>query len=306
MGKISYKYFSCFYFKRQGKIIKQMEKAIPIIVGPTASGKSKFSIECAKRINGEIINADSLQVYKDIQILSARPTLEEQEGVPHHLYGYMGADETSSLMSWLQDVKKVLKTAKNPIFVGGTGLYIKALTEGIPPMPSIPDNIREKVRKMDIEEVKSKVKETSAMDPQRLRRALEIELSTGKPFSYFQNLERIKIIDKKFQIFFLNPPRKVLYERCDKRFIQMLISGAIDEVKHLNQINATGGVTKAIGVKQISKWLSGEYTNQKMIEEATKETRHYAKRQVTWFKNQFKEKITFDSNQTDDILKTYF
>lgn len=283
-----------------------MQKPIPIIVGPTASGKSAFSIQVAKRTNGEIINADSLQVYKDLKILSARPSLEEQEGIKHHLYGYMSAFETSSVMGWLKDVKDIINQVENPIFIGGTGLYVKALTEGISPMPDIPDEIRNLVRQMDIEEVKSKVKGCSAIDPQRLRRALEVELSTGKPFSYFQNLEKIKVIDKKFQIFFLSPPRNILYERCDKRFIQMLSQGAIEEVKYLQEIKATGGVTKAIGVKQISQWLNNEISNKEMIEEACKETRHYAKRQVTWFKNQFDNKITFTPEQTKEVLKTYF
>ena len=283
-----------------------MQKPIPIIVGPTASGKSAFSIQVAKRTNGEVINADSLQVYKDLKILSARPSLEEQEGIKHHLYGYMSAFETSSVMGWLKDVKDIINQVENPIFIGGTGLYVKALTEGISPMPDIPDEIRNLVRQMDIEEVKSKVKGCSAIDPQRLRRALEVELSTGKPFSYFQNLEKIKVIDKKFQIFFLNPPRNILYERCDKRFIQMLSQGAIEEVKYLQEIKATGGVTKAIGVKQISQWLNNEISNKEMIEEACKETRHYAKRQVTWFKNQFDNKITFTPEKTKEVLKTYF
>ncbi|MBO7244091.1 MAG: tRNA (adenosine(37)-N6)-dimethylallyltransferase MiaA [Alphaproteobacteria bacterium] len=283
-----------------------MQKPIPIIVGPTASGKSKFSIAVAKRINGEIINADSLQVYKDIQILSARPTQAEQEGIPHHLYGYMNAFETSSVMGWLKDVEEIIKNIKNPVFVGGTGLYVKALVEGISPMPDIPPEIREQVRNMDIEEVKTKVKECVAIDPQRLRRALEVELTTGKSFLYFQNQKKIKLIDKEFQIFFLNPPRNILYERCDKRFIKMLTEGAIEEVKYLNSINANGGITKAIGIKQISKWLKGEISNQEMIEDACKETRHYAKRQITWFKNQFKDKITFTPEQISDILNSYF
>ncbi len=283
-----------------------MQKTIPVIVGPTASGKSIFSLKVAKRIDGEIINADSLQVYKDLQILSARPSQIEQNGIPHHLYGYMTANETCSVMGWLNNVKNIINQIKNPIFIGGTGLYIKALTEGISPMPDIPEEIREKVRNMDIEEVKSKVKDSLATDPQRLRRALEVELSTGKPFSYFQSLEKIKIIDKEFKIFFLNPPRKLLYERCDNRFIQMLTQGAIEEVKHLIEIQATGGVTKAIGVKQITKWINGEISNKEMIEEACKETRHYAKRQITWFKNQFDNKITFTPEQIDDVLKNHF
>ena len=306
MTKILYSHLNRFYKKKQGKLYIQMQKPIPVIVGPTAGGKSKFSIEVAKRLNGDIINADSLQVYKDIQILSARPNIAEQEGIPHHLYGYMNAYETCSVSKWIEDVKQKLETIKNPVFVGGTGMYISALTQGISPMPEIPNEIREKVRLMPIEEVKSLVKECNATDPQRLRRALEVELSTGKPFLYFQTQPKIKPVDKNFQIFFLNPPREELYERCDKRFIQMLASGAIDEVKHLNKIKATGGVLKAIGVKQISQWLNGDISNQEMIEDATKETRHYAKRQITWFKNQFKEAITFQPSDIENVLKTYF
>ncbi len=283
-----------------------MQKTIPIIVGPTASGKSAFSLKLAQQINGEIINADSLQVYKDILILSARPSVQEQRGIPHHLYGYLDAYTTPSVASWLEDVKSTLQTIKTPLFVGGTGMYIKALTEGISPIPEVDENIRELVRQMPLEEVKSKVINCKAIDPQRLRRALEVQLTTGKPLQYFQELPKTKIIDKDFEIYFLNPDRAWLYERCDQRFIQMLQQGAIEEVKHLKKINATGGITKAIGIKQISQWLDGEISNEEMILKATQATRHYAKRQVTWFKNQFPKAISFKPNEIDEVLKTIF
>lgn len=283
-----------------------MKKPIPIIAGPTAGGKSAFALKVANRLNAQIINADSLQVYKDILILSARPTVEEQKGILHHLYGYIDAYTTMSVASWLTNVKECLDKIETPIFVGGTGLYIKALTEGISTIPEVDPFVRELVRQMPIEEVHAKVVDCTAIDPQRLRRALEVQLSTGKPLKYFQDQPKVKITDKEFQIFFLNPDRNDLYNRCNKRFINMLEIGAIEEVKHLNKINATGGVKKAIGVNQISKWLNNEISKEQMIEEATKETRHYAKRQVTWFKNQFPNAVSFKPSEISDILNIYF
>ena len=283
-----------------------MKKPIPVIAGPTASGKTNFSLQAANRLNAHIINADSLQVYKDILVLSARPSTEEQQGIPHHLYGYVDAYTTMSVATWLNDVSPLLKEIQTPLFVGGTGLYIKSLTEGISVIPEVDPVVRQQVREMPIEEVQSKVINCTAIDQQRLRRALEVQLSTGKPLSYFQEQPKVKITDKEFQIFFLNPDRETLYNRCNQRFIQMLETGAIDEVKHLNQINATGGVKKAIGVLQISKWLNNEISKDEMIENATKETRHYAKRQVTWFKNQFPNAVVFQPHETGEILDTYF
>ncbi len=283
-----------------------MQKTIPIIVGPTASGKSSFALKLAKHIEGEIVNTDALQVYQDLTILSARPTFDEQQGIPHHLYGYLDFNTTASVTSWLNDVKSIINSLKNPIFVGGTGMYIKTLVEGISPMPDIDPNIRELVRNMPIEEIKAKVIDCNAQDPQRLKRALEIQLTTGKSIKYFQEQPKIKIINENFKIFFLNPDRAWLYQRCNSRFIQMLQNGAIDEVKYLKSNNASGGVTKAIGYKQISDWIDNQITNKEMIIKATQETRHYAKRQITWFKNQFKNAITFTLENADNILKEYF
>ncbi len=283
-----------------------MQKTIPIIVGPTASGKSSFALKLAKHIEGEIVNADALQVYQDLTILSARPTFDEQQGIPHHLYGYLDFNTTACVTSWLNDVKSIINSLKNPIFVGGTGMYIKTLVEGISPMPDIDPNIRELVRNMPIEEIKAKVIDCNAQDPQRLKRALEIQLTTGKSIKYFQEQPKIKIINENFKIFFLNPDRAWLYQRCNSRFIQMLQNGAIDEVKYLKSNNASGGVTKAIGYKQISDWIDNQITNKEMIIKATQETRHYAKRQITWFKNQFKNAITFTPENADNILKEYF
>lgn len=279
-----------------------MLKEIPIIVGPTASGKSSLALQLAQHISGEIINADSLQVYQDLKILSARPQEKETQNIKHHLYGFVDAYTTYNVAQWLEDVKKTLKNVKNPIFVGGTGLYIKALTEGISQIPEIDTKIREYVRNLPIEDVQKKIKECKATDPQRLRRALEVELSTGKPLSYFQQT-KIKIIEEKFKIYFLNPPRELLYKNCNNRFETMLQTGAVEEVKDLIQKRATGGVLKAIGIKEITAWLAGEISKKEMIEKASQATRNYAKRQITWFKNQFKEAMEINSPDLNLIIK---
>lgn len=263
-----------------------MEQKIYVIVGPTASGKSGLALNLAKKINGCIINADSMQIYKDLKILSARPDETDMNGIPHYLYGYLDAYQTNSVSDWLMRVVEKLKEVERPILVGGTGMYVSALINGLSPIPDVDPVIRETVRSMSIDDVKKQVKECSAVDPQRLRRALEIQLSTGKSLSYFQNLPKIKLLDANFNIFFVNPEREVLYHNCNQRLMQMVNNGAIEEVRHLLNIQATGGVMKAIGVPEIIEYLSGKSSFERMVQQIQLSTRHYAKRQVTWFKNQ--------------------
>lgn len=263
-----------------------MERKIYVIVGPTASGKSGLALNLAKKINGCIVNADSMQIYKDLKILSARPDETDMNGIPHYLYGYLDAYQTNSVSDWLKRAVEKLKEVERPILVGGTGMYVSALINGLSPIPNVDPVIRETVRNMSIDDVKKQVKECSAIDPQRLRRALEIQLSTGKTLSYFQNLPKIKLLDANFDIFFVNPERDILYHNCNQRLVQMVNNGAIEEVRHLLNINATGGVVKAIGVPEIVEYLSGKNSFEKMVQQIQLSTRHYAKRQVTWFKNQ--------------------
>lgn len=263
-----------------------MERKIYVIVGPTASGKSGLALNLAKKINGCIVNADSMQIYKDLKILSARPDETDMNGIPHYLYGYLDAYQANSVSDWLKRAVEKLKEVERPILVGGTGMYVSALINGLSPIPNVDPVIRETVRNMSIDDVKKQVKECSAIDPQRLRRALEIQLSTGKTLSYFQNLPKIKLLDANFDIFFVNPERDILYHNCNQRLVQMVNNGAIEEVRHLLNINATGGVVKAIGVPEIVEYLSGKNSFEKMVQQIQLSTRHYAKRQVTWFKNQ--------------------
>ncbi len=270
-------------------------RKIYVVCGPTAGGKSALALQMARACGGSVINADSMQIYKDLSVLSARPSDDEMENVPHLLYGYADAYYESCVQDWLDKVISEVQRIEVPVFVGGTGMYIGALINGLSPIPDVDMSIREQVRQMPLEEVKSLVKECVFTDSQRLRRALEVQLSTGKTLSYFQKLPKIKPINADFKVLFVNPPRSVLYDRCNTRFIKMIEKGAIDEVRNLIKLNATGGVIKAIGVPEIADYLAGQLTYEKMIEQAQLSTRHYAKRQVTWFKHQLETVIEVEN-----------
>lgn len=261
------------------------KKSVFIIGGPTASGKSALALRLAEFVNGSIVNGDSLQIYKDLQILSARPSKDEMKDIPHYLFGYVDAWTVGSITDWLQEIEKVVPQLDYPIVVGGTGMYLDALVNGVSPIPDIDPEIRKKVRKMPIEKVRSLVKDCSFFDPQRLKRALEVQLSTGKSLNYFYKLPKKKVLDVEFKLIHVLPERERVYENCKNRFYQMIEAGAIDEVVHLNEINATGGLLKAIGVKEIQHYLQKLITKDQMIEQAITATRQYAKRQMTWFRH---------------------
>ncbi len=271
-----------------------MEKQVILIAGPTASGKSDLAIRLAHQYNGEIVNADSQQVYADLRILSARPN-EETLDVKHHLYGYLNASETGTVLDWVQRAAETIKTLETPIVVGGTGMYIDALIHGISVIPDVDPDVRAQVRQMDLEEVQSLVVDCKAVDSQRLRRALEVQLTTGKPLSYFQKQPKQKFLDAVFQTFLVLPRRDILYERINARVLKMIETGAVDEVKHLIDIGATGGVVKAIGVPQITDYLNGLVDEKTMIHKIQQDTRHYAKRQMTWFRHQFQADLVLDN-----------
>ncbi len=265
--------------------MKQKNK-IYVIVGPTASGKSSLALRLARDIHGCIVNADSMQIYQDLQIISARPTVEEMEGIPHYLYGYADAHFQSSVMDWCERVKDLIPQVECPVFVGGTGMYISALIQGINHIPAVDPSVRQTVRDMPLDEVKAKVWACSATDPQRLRRALEVQLTTGKPLQYFQQQPRIRIIEADFEVIYLRPDRAWLYERCALRFHQMIAAGGVEEVAQLLTKYPTGGVLKAIGVPEICSYLQGHISKEDMCCQAILSTRHYAKRQMTWFNHQ--------------------
>lgn len=278
-----------------------MQKII-VIAGATASGKSELALRLAKKKDGCIVNGDSIQVYEDIPLLTARPTEKEMAGVKHYLYGYLNCHQNSTVLSWLEKVADVLKNNLHPIVVGGTGMYLDALINGINAIPDVPIDVREYVRQMPLETIKKQVSECSAVDPQRLRRALEVQLATGKTLAWFQKQPRKKYIQADYVKIWLNPPRDILYERCNTRFLKMIDQGAMDQVEALNKKMPVGGITKAIGYNQITSFLNGQMNREEMIASATQATRNYAKRQITWFKNQLKaDYILNDCSQDIDL-----
>ncbi|MBY3379551.1 tRNA (adenosine(37)-N6)-dimethylallyltransferase MiaA [Rhizobium laguerreae] len=276
-----------------------------LITGPTASGKSALAVELARRHDGAVVNADSMQVYDTLRVLTARPSEEEMQGVPHHLYGHVPADAAYSTGAWLRDVTALLPTLRAagrlPVFVGGTGLYFKALTGGLSDMPEVPEALREKLRARLVEEGPDGLyAELAEADPamaaslnrqdgQRIVRALEVIKATGRSIVDFQGRSGPVVIDadeaRKIAVL---PDRAVLHQRINGRFEKMLQQGAEDEVRALLALDlpAEAPVMKAIGVSQIAAMVRGEMTRDEVLEKGAAATRQYAKRQMTWFRNQ--------------------
>ncbi|MBQ4471703.1 MAG: tRNA (adenosine(37)-N6)-dimethylallyltransferase MiaA [Alphaproteobacteria bacterium] len=250
-----------------------------VIGGPTASGKSALAIRLAQKLRGEIVNGDAIQVYQDLCILSARPSVEDEALVPHHLFGYVDAWTTPSITDWLQQVADIVPKLNNPIIVGGTGMYLDALVNGISPIPDIPTEIRNEVREMPLEEVCAEVKDCRFSDPQRLRRALEVQRTTGRPLSYFQKLKKIKYLDADFYEIQVLPDREVVYQNCADRFGIMMQMGVVAEVVDLMKKKPTGGVLKAIGLNAITSYIKKEISKEEMENLVVTATRQYAKRQ---------------------------
>lgn len=275
---------------------------IHLLYGPTASGKSARALELAREQNGVVINADATQLYADLRILSARPDEREMQGIPHRLYGILPGDTPASAALWLERVKSEIETTwqigKLPILCGGTGLYLKALQEGLSPMPVVPEAVRAKAALMSNAEIHARLCETDpetaarlkAGDTQRLRRAWEVIEASGKPFSFWRNQPKTRIFPQaEFYLENMMPPRDLLYARCDARFLQMLERGAVEEVRALLTRNyaATLPIMKAVGVPEISVHLRGEITLAEATARAQQATRNYAKRQLTWGRNQW-------------------
>ena len=266
------------------------KQKVYVIAGPTASGKSGLALDLAEKIKGEIINADAFQVYGGLQVLTARPTSSEMRGIPHHLYGYVDNFTQEDVAGWVQKATSIIPNIKNPVVVGGTGLYLSVLMNGLSPMPDISPEVRDGVRQMDPKEVVSKLKKVEIPnDIQRQRRALEVLLETGKPIEYFQKLPKKKYIDADFRPIVLLPEREKLYKKIEERLIQMLKQNVVGEVQNLLVSSATGGVMKAIGVKELIDFINKKSDLPTVTERILLATRHYAKRQMTWFRHQMPE-----------------
>lgn len=284
---------------------------IILLGGPTASGKSSLALKWAKEHDGEIVNADSMQIYRELNIITACPTAQEMAETPHHLYRHLKGDDPCSAERWSLMAKETLddiwSRGKVPIVVGGTGLYFKALVYGLSKIPEIDENIRSDVRK-DVEEngpqqahaklasLDPEIAERLATaDSQRISRALEVVLSTNKTLSYWQSLpEEGGLIDEDVDMsrHILLRDRAELYQRCNDRFEKMIRNDdAINEVRELMALNypATLPVMKSLGVPQIIEYLNGNLSLEETITLSQTATRQFAKRQMTWFRNQFSD-----------------
>ena len=286
----------------------QTKTSAVLIAGPTASGKSQLALELARQSGGVIINTDSMQVYRDLGVLTARPTVEEEAAAPHRLYGHVDASINFSAGAWVTDAAKALEDARAqhrlPIFVGGTGLYFKALTRGLSAVPPIAPEIRESVRArlerdgveaLHAELTKRDLASAERLKPRdrtRIARALEVVEATGRPLTDWHREGLPPILPPgEFAALFLAPERDALYARIDARFDAMLKAGALEEVAALaaRKLDPLLPAMKAHGVPALIRHMRGEL----MLEEAATigraDTRHYAKRQFTWFRHQLPE-----------------
>ena len=294
---------------------------IILIYGPTASGKSTFSVKLAKRINGEIINADSMQVYKDLKILSARPSRKDYQKIKHHLYGFLSSKKNFSSGEWLKLAKKkildIKKKKKIPILVGGTGLYFKVLIEGLVNIPNIPIKYRKEIRSL-YEELGSKKffsklinldplikNKINPSDTQRALRAYEIKLFTKKSmYDWFKNTKTEYENDDFYKIY-IDFPRDKLIKRINTRALDMVNRGAIFEVKKFLKLKIQSSKTahKAIGIQEIRDFLNKKMEISEVIERISIKTRQYAKRQVTWARGNMKDWNKISSDALNKFLK---
>ena len=280
-----------------------MSKII-LISGPTASGKSSFAIKLAKKIKGEVVNADSMQVYKQLSILTARPKKKDKKNIKHHLYGFQSVTKKFSTGVWLKLVKsrinEIQKRNKVPILVGGTGLYFKSLTEGLVKIPNIPLRFRNKVRllqkRIGQEKFYKKLitidplvkKQINSNDVQRTIRAFEIKKFTKKSITEWFKKTKILFDPSSFVKIYIDFPREVLVNRIKKRVDQMFNEGAILEVKKFNRLKVKkdNSSRKVIGIEEIGKLINGEINLIEAKERIFIKTRQYAKRQTTWSRGQ--------------------
>ncbi len=282
-----------------------MKPAI-LIHGPTASGKTQLSIEVARKLNGEIVNADSMQVYRELKVISARPDEAEMDGIPHHLFGHVASGERFSTGQWLEQVRPVIediqKRDKTAVVVGGTGLYLLALTEGLSDIPPVPEDVRHEVLEIyKADGVRGLKIRLQSVDPdaatriedndrQRLMRAYEVWLATGKALTSFQDARSKPVLNEnEWMSIALTPPRARLYSRIDKRFEGMLMEGAMEEARELVRLDIDPELPamKAHGMPWLSAFIRGQIDSGTAAENAKRDTRRYAKRQFTWIGRQF-------------------
>ncbi len=279
------------------------EKDLIIIAGPTCVGKSLIAMELAKKINGVLINSDSVQVYEDLRLLSARPSEEDMRQIPHFLYGYVKSQKNYSIVDWLQRLSKVLldveKIKKTAILVGGSGLYLNAVINGLAPIPRLKDEFKKKslIKLNEIgigsfKELNFNIDPkfvTKNFDKNRLLRLYGVFLQTNKNMTYWHNKPRQGAIKKNIFSFLINLERKLIYKRCELRFDNMLQKGALEEVKKLHQSNIDRSlpVAKCLGVKWLLIYLDKKISLEDAVRLSKRDTRRFVKRQITWFTHNY-------------------
>ncbi len=298
-----------------------LSKKIILIAGPTASGKSKLSIQIANKLNGEIINADSMQIYKEFSILSSRPNIKETMNTKHHLYGYVSVQKHYSAGDWLKAVKvkikNCLKTNKLPIITGGTGLYFNTITKGFSNIPNIDTRTRNKVRSLfkklgykkfyeKLLEIDPKVKnKILPTDTQRTQRAYEVKLKTKKSFFLWTAKTKSDFQDYDIKKIFIDIPREELLKKISKRTELMFKRKCVEEVKKFNllKLDKSLSANKLIGVQEITSYLNGHISQDQCKDLINIKTRQYAKRQNTWARGHMKNWNKLYSKDFSVLLK---
>jgi tRNA dimethylallyltransferase len=292
-----------------------------VIAGPTASGKTVLALELAEAFGGTVINADSRQIYRDLRVLTARPDTTAEERAPHRLYGFLDAAERGSVANWralaLGEIVVATRAGRLPILVGGTGLYIRAIEQGLAPVPEIPEEIRHEA--VDLHRCLGGVafrERLAELDPagarrlfpgdrQRLVRAYEVVRSTGTPLVAWQR--RLHPSSPyRFATILLMPPRETLYATCDVRFLRMIEANALGEAAALARrgLDPDLPVMKSVGLSELLRYLQGEMPLEAAIAAAQRATRQYAKRQTTWFRHQSAPDLTLAEQFSQDLLRS--
>ena len=297
------------------------QSKIILIAGPTASGKSNFAVKLAKKIDGEIINADSMQVYKQLKILTARPNIKDQKKIKHHLYGIISVHKNFSTGQWLKlaiiNIKEIRKRKKIPILVGGTGLYFQSLINGLVKIPNIPNKVRNKIRLLQKKDGQKKFykkllkldpKVKSKFDPNDTQRSIRaFEIKTHTKISMYDWLNKTKPIfnESVFLKFYVNFERSKLIKRIQKRTENMIKKGAIQEVVKFNKlrIKKDKSINKVIGIDELTKYLNNQIKLKQAKELITIKTRQYAKKQTTWARSRMIEWTKIEPQQLSSTIK---
>jgi len=300
--------------------MKQKKKVI-LLAGPTASGKSELALKLAKYYNGEIINADSMQIYKEISILTSKPKNKDLKIIKHHLYGINSVKKIFSTGNWLsisiKKIEKIWKKNKTPIVVGGTGLYFKALVEGLVKIPEIPVEFRKKIRDLHKKKGQNSFysllikldrfakRKISPFDSQRSIRAYEVKKFTNKSLFEFIKETRSSFKKNIFKKFFINVPKDLLHKRISARVERMFQEGAVNEVKKFYKlkVNSDLSANKIIGIKEIINYLNDEISLLEAKDLIKQKTRQYSKRQFTWARGHMKSWEMIYSSNLEDLLK---